>query len=191
MLDSLLAGFYNAIPLVDTVPVKINLTEEDLYEEKKVCDKKDVCHQEIEARNDFDINVRCWSDVSVEDCIMAVNGCGGKNIGVTRGFLVSTMTKDVLQCVQKNRNIEDLWGRQRIEVSNSFIQESINISGLQNSEEWQKALKNPRAGLEWLDGVEYTGEGVLVGVNESECADYRHPDFNEYDSLGVMHARKM
>jgi len=189
-LDSLIAGFYNAIPVADTKPIKVYLTNEDLYSETEICNANGTCHKEITTRSDFETDIRCWEDVPVNECISTVQACKGKNIGVARGFLVATVAKDSLQCLGKKRNIESLNVVRTPALSNDKGREAVNISSLQNSEEWLNALKKDRADFDWLKGVEYSGDSILVGIYDTST-DFDHPDFNEYDSLGVPHPRIM
>ena len=189
-IDSLIAGFYNAIPVADAVPIKVELTNEDLYSETEVCDTNQTCHKEVSVRTDFETDVRCWEDVSIDDCISTVHACGGENIGVARGFLVATVAKDSLECLGKSKNIENLDIAREQAPSNDKGREAVHIDVLQNSEEWLNALQQNRADLDWLKGVEYTGDSILVGVYDTPI-DFDHPDFNEYDSLGQIHPRIM
>lgn len=189
-LDSLIAGFYNAVPVADTIPITVELSDNDLYIEKSICDTNGNCHKEISVRTKFDTDIQCWEDISIDDCIETVNACGGENIGVARGYLVATIAKDSLQCIGKNRNVEFLDIQQEAIPSNDVGRESINISSLQNSPEWINALSKERADLDWLKGVEYTGDSILVGIYDTPI-DFDHPDFNEYDSLGNPHPRIM
>lgn len=190
-IDSLIAGFYNAIPIADTVPIKVHLTNEDLYSETEICDAKGTCHKEITTRTDFETNIRCWEDVSINECISTVQACGGENIGVARGFLVATVAKDSLQCLGKKRKIETLDIVRTPALSNDKGREAVNIDSVQNSEEWLNALQKDRADFDWLKGVEYTGDSILVGIYDGGPIDFDHPDFNEYDSSEHLQARIM
>ncbi len=189
-LDSLIAGFYNAIPVADTKPIKVYLTDEDLNTEKDVCYADGRCNKIIEPRTEFEVDISCWEDVDVNECISTISRCKGKNIGVARGFLVATVAKDSLQCLAKKRNIESLNVVRTPALSNDKGREAVNISSLQNSEEWLNALKKDSADFDWLKGVEYSGDSILVGVYDTST-DFDHPDFNEYDSLGEAHPRIM
>ena len=190
MLDSLIAGFYNAIPVADTVPIAIDLTDEDLYTEKSVCNAGQ-CHKEVELRPEFNMEISCWNDVDVNNCVSTIRNCGGQDIGVARGFIVATIAKDSLQCLSKNRDIEALNVQREMQPLMSTGRAGINVHELQDSEEWRNALAKERADLDWLKDVEYTGEGILVGVYEESPIDFDHPAFNEYDSSGNKHPRLM
>lgn len=190
-LDSLIAGFYNAIPVADTIPLQVNLTDEDLHTEKEVCYADGSCNKVIEPRTEFEVDISCWEDVDVNECISTVQACRGKNIGVARGFLVATVAKDSLQCLGKKRNIESLNVVRTPALSNDKGRMAVNIDSVQNSSEWVKALGQNRADLDWLKGVEYTGDSILVGIYDDGAIDFDHPDFNEYDSSEHLHARIM
>ena len=189
-LDSLVAGFYNAIPVADSVAINIKLTDEDLYTETDVCDSNGNCHKEVTPRSEFEISTSCWADVDLNDCISMIHSCGGQNIGVARGFLVTTVTKDSLQCLSRNRMIQNLNIEREPVLSNDRGREAVNIVSLQNSGDWINALQQDKADLNWLKDVEYTGEGILVGIYD-KAIDFDHPDFNEYDDQGNPHARIM
>lgn len=190
LLDSLIAGFYNAVPAIDTIPISIDLTTEDLYVEQNVCDSNNHCHKELILRTEYEMNVSCWDDVSVDECVEAVEICGGTDIGVSRGVILTTIPKDSLQCLTINRNINALDVLRDAVLSNSLTRDGVNISSLQNSEAWQNALQSQIATFDWLKGVEYTGDSIIVGIYD-DVIDFDHPDFNEYDSLGKSHARLM
>lgn len=187
-LDSLLAGFYNAISIADTVPLEIELLDEDLHSEKTECDAIGNCQNVIEPRSHFETLISCWNDVDLSDCITTIRSCGGDKIGVARGFIVANVVKDSLQCLSKKKDVESLNIQRKMALTNNSARESINISSLQNSEAWQKALEKDSAYLDWLKGMDYTGEGIVVGVYDTRV-DFDHPAFNEYDSTGTPQAR--
>ena len=189
-IDSLIAGFYNAIPVADTVPVAIDLTDEDLYIEKDVCNAGQ-CHKEVELRSEFGMDISCWNDVDVNNCVSVISSCGGQDIGVARGFIVATIAKDSLQCLSRNRDIEALNVQREMKTLMPTGRVGVNIHELQDSDAWKNALTKERADLDWLKDAEYTGEGILVGVYESFPIDFDHPAFNEYDSSGNKHPRLM
>ena len=187
-LDSLVAGFYNAIPVADTVPVAIDLTDEDLHSEKTECDANGHCQNVIEPRSHLETHISCWNDVDLNDCITTIRSCGGDKIGVARGFIEATVAKDSLQCLSKKKDVEALNIQRKMALTNNSGRESIKISNLQDSEAWKKALEKDSADLDWLKGADYTGEGIIVGVYD-ERVDFNHPAFNEYDSSGTPHPR--
>ncbi len=190
-LDSLVAGFFNAIPVADTVPLSVELTDKDLYTERNVCDSNGVCSRLVEPRTKIDMEIICWEDVDVNDCVTAVHDCGGENIGVARGFLVASTPKDSLQCLGRSRSVEALDVQREMPTLTPTGRSGVNISDLQDDSNWISALNNyTRATTEWLKDVDYTGEGIVVGVYD-RTADFNHPTFNEYDSLGNPHVRIM
>ena len=187
MLDSLIAGFYNAIPVADTIPVAIDLTDEDLYIEKDVCNAGQ-CHKEVELRSEFGMNISCWNDVDVNNCVSTIRNCGGQDIGVARGFIVATIATDSLQCLSRNRDIEALNVQREMKTLMPTGRVGVNIHELQDSDAWRNALAKERADIDWLKDAEYTGEGIVVGVYDTRV-DFNHPAFNEYDSTGTPQAR--
>ena len=189
-LDSLVAGFFNAIPVADTVPLSVELTDKDLYTERNVCDSNGVCSSLVEPRTKIDMEIICWEDVDVNDCVTAVHDCGGENIGVARGFLVASTPKDSLQCLGRSRSVEALDVQREMPTLTPTGRSGVNISDLQDDSNWISALKNyTRATTDWLKDVDYTGEGIVVGVYDG-TADFDHPTFHE-DSSGVSVARIM
>jgi len=175
MLDSLVAGFYNTVPVNDTAVVEIEYYQDSLYEDS----------------SKIDMEIYCWPDVSVDGCVEEVAACGGDDIGVARGFLIAKVRKDSLQCLSHNINIDGLVVQHELPVTSSAIdRDAVNISELQNSTAWQAALQMDRATKEWLSGVEYTGEGIVVGVYDIGV-DFRHPDFKEYIFSDSTFVREM
>lgn len=190
LLDSTVAGFYNAFPVNDTARVPVDVTPGDFFGERRVCNSDGVCHNEVAPLTEIDVDVSCWSDVSVDDCVLAVDSCGGREIGVARGFLVTKASRGALQCLAGNRNIERISAEREAGLAGPKDRQVLNLPVLQDSSAaWKAALASTQATKEWLSGVEYTGEGILVGVYDSGF-DTTHPDFYE-DSAGTMVLRKM
>ena len=175
VLDSLVAGFYNTVPVNDTAAIEIEYYQESLYEDT----------------SKIDMEIYCWPDVPVNGCVEEVAACGGDDIGIARGLLIAKVRKDSLQCLSHNVNVHGLAVQHELPVTSSAIdRDAVNISVLQNDTAWQHALQMDRATKEWLSGVEYTGEGIVVGVYDNGI-DFRHPDFNEYRLKDSMSVRKM
>lgn len=137
------------------------------------------------------MEISCWNDVDVNNCVSTIRNCGGQDIGVARGFIVATIAKDSLQCLSKNRDIEALNVQREMKTLMPTGRVGVNIHELQDSDAWKNALAKERADLDWLKDAEYTGEGIVVGVYESGAIDFDHPAFNEYDSSGNKHPRLM
>lgn len=169
LLDSLIAGFYNTVAVDDSTPVEIEFYQDSLYEDS----------------SRIDMEIFCWSDVSVNTCVEEVAACGGDDIGVARGLLIAKVRKDSLQCLAQSRNIDGLAVQHELGLASSAVdRDAVNISSLQNNDTaWQHALQMDRATKDWLSGVKYTGDGIVVGVYDLGI-DFDHPDFNEYDSAG-------
>ena len=175
MLDSVIAGFYNTVPVNDTAIVEIEYYQESMYEDSSV----------------VDMEIYCLPDVSVNECVAEVATCGGDNIGIARGLLTAKVRKDSLQCLSRNINIGGLVVQHELGLTSSPIdRDAVNISILQNDSAWQHALQMDSATTEWLSGVRFTGEGIVVGVYDYGI-DFRHPDFCEYVPNDTMIARKM
>lgn len=175
LLDSLIAGFYNTVAVDDSTPVEIEFYQDSLYEDS----------------SRIDMEIYCWPDVSVNGCVEEVAACGGDDIGVARGLLIAKVRKDSLQCLAQSRNIDVLAVQHELPVTSSAVdRDAVNISVLQSDTAWQRALQMDSATKEWLSGLEYTGEGIVVGVYDTGI-DFHHPDFNEYDSTGKLKPRVM
>ncbi|MBR2306692.1 MAG: S8 family serine peptidase [Fibrobacter sp.] len=176
LLDSLIAGFYNTVAVDDSTPIEIEFYQDSLYEDS----------------SRIDMEIFCWPDVSVNGCVEEVAACGGDDIGVARGLLIAKVRKDSLQCLAQSRNIDGLVVQHELGLASSAVdRDAVNISSLQNNDTaWQHALQMDRATREWLSGVKYTGDGIVVGVYESGL-DYIHPDFAEYDSSMDLVPREM
>ena len=190
LLDSTVAGFYNAFPVNDTARVPVDVTPGDFFGERRVCNSDGVCHNEVVPLTEIDVDVSCWSDVSVDDCVQTVDSCGGREIGVARGFLATKVSREALQCLTGKRNIEQVLAEREAGLAGPKDRQVLNLPILQDSSAaWKAALASTQATKEWLSGVEYTGEGILVGVYDSGF-DTTHPDFYE-DSAGTMVLREM
>lgn len=175
LLDSLIAGFYNTVAVDDSTPVEIEFYQDSLYVDS----------------SRIDMEIFCWPDVSVNTCVEEVAACGGDDIGVARGLLIAKIRKDSLQCLSHNVNIDGLVVQHELAPASSPVdRDAVNISVLQSDTAWQRALQMDSATKEWLSGVKYTGEGIVVGVYD-HGVDFNHPDFNEYDSVGNMNSRIM
>ena len=175
LLDSLIAGFYNTVAVDDSTPVEVDFYQDSLYEDS----------------SRIDMEIYCWPDVSVNTCVEEVAACGGNDIGVARGLLIAKVRKDSLQCLSHNVNIDGLVVQHELAPASSPVdRDAVNISVLQSDTVWQRALQMDSATKEWLSGVEYTGEGIVVGVYDTGI-DFHHPDFNEYDTAGKMKPRTM
>ena len=175
LLDSLIAGFYNTVAVDDSTPVEVDFYQDSLYEDS----------------SRIDMEIYCWPDVSVNTCVEEVAACGGNDIGVARGLLIAKVRKDSLQCLSHNVNIDGLVVQHELAPASSPVdRDAVNISVLQSDTVWLRALQMDSATKEWLSGVEYTGEGIVVGVYDTGI-DFHHPDFNEYDTAGKMKPRTM
>lgn len=190
LLDSTVAGFYNAFPVNDTARVPVDVAPGDFFGERRVCNSDGVCHNEVVPLTEIDVDVSCWSDVSVDDCVRTVDSCGGREIGVARGFLATKVSREALQCLTGKRNIEQVLAEREAGLAGPKDRQVLNLPALQDSSAaWKAALASTQATKEWLSGVEYTGEGILVGIYDNGF-DLRHPDFYE-DSAGTMVLREM
>lgn len=90
-LDSLLLCFFNTVGADDTSRIDVEILPEDISSDSTV-----------------NMYIFCWGDVDVNVCAETVANCGGTDIGVARGFLVSTVPVDSVECLSTSRNITGL-----------------------------------------------------------------------------------
>lgn len=189
-LDSLLAGFYNTVFVNDTTPLSVELLPEDLYETTTKCAEENQCVSEILPKAQLEVNTFCWPDVSAWDCVESLKKCGGMDIEYAWGMVNAKFPKDSLKCLERGSDFESVSiGRENSPV-NDVTKSAINIAHLQNTPEWQNALKEQYSTFDWLKGVDYTGEGIVVGVYDKGI-DFVNPDFNEVDGSGNLIPRNL
>jgi len=171
-LDSVLAHFYNAIFVNDTTSLFLN---ESAYN----------------TGDTLSLNVGCWPDIDIGDCIELVAGCGGRNFRYARNVVLTEMLFDSLQCIENNHDVYFTFLQHEGAPLNNSARAAINLDGTQNTAEFVSAMNDTLTTTEWLKGVDYTGEGIVVGVYEDAGVDFRHPDFQEIDSNEDMKKRSI
>lgn len=189
MLDSLVAGFYNAFVVDDTTKLKVNFIPEDLVKEEITCDSNNHCQTQMIVRSEFDLEITCWPDISMPACKSIVQLCGGTNTLIDRSLILSTHTKSSITCLENQRDIRNIQVQRQGKPTLDLARQAIKIDVLQNSAAWQTALQATQPTLEWLNNANYTGEGIVVGVYDTGI-DFKHPAFNE-DSSGTKVVRKI
>ena len=189
-LDSLLAGFYNTVFVNDTTPLSVELLPEDLYETTTKCAEENQCVSEILPKAQLEVNTTCWPDVFVGDCIESLKKCGGMDIEYAWGMVNAKFPKDSLKCLERGSDFETVSLNREGAPASDVTREAINIANLQNTPEWQNAMKEQNSTLDWLKGIDYTGEGIVVGVYD-EGIDFANPDFNEMDGSGNLIPRNL
>jgi hypothetical protein len=189
MLDSLVAGFYNAFVVDDTTKLKVNFIPEDLVKEVTTCDSNNHCQTQIIVRSEFDLEIACWPDISMPACKSIVQSCGGINALIDRSLILSTHTKSSITCLENQRDIRNIHVQRQGKPTLDLTRQAIKIDVLQNSVAWQTALQATQPTLEWLSDADYTGKGIVVGVYDTGI-DFKHPAFNE-NSSGTQVARKI
>lgn len=170
-LDRTLGHFYNVIPANDTTPLVVEMSGNG-------------------TEDTLSLNIGCWPDVDMKSCIDIVKKCGGTNIEYARNVVISGMTADSIRCVENNRDVYFAMMPREGVLLNDKARGTINLADIQNSEEWKTALNEQWATVDWLKGVDYTGEGILVGIYD-DGVDFSHPDFQELDSSGYPKERIM
>ena len=168
-LDSSLALFYNAIPVNDTTPLSLNVSEYSIGDT-------------------LPLNVGCWPDIDIGDCIDIVDGCGGKNIRYARNVVLTDVLLDSLLCIENNHDAYFVSLQYEGAPLNNSARVAINLENVQNTPEFVSAMNDTLTTTEWLKDVGYTGDGIVVGVYDNGF-DFNHPDFQEQDSSGNMKFR--
>jgi len=179
-LDSTFNGFFNAFAVNDTTPLKLDINPSDLYEEIEVCENSQ-CHKEVSEKTNFNIHVQCWPDIQARACEMIIKNCGGASVSVEQGVVYASANRASIQCLQRNKNVEYMGLRIIPELDNYDGHESINIKALQDDDnEWITEFNNTavRESGQWMQGFDYTGEGIDVGVYDDPI-DFSHPAFRE------------
>ena len=168
-LDSSLALFYNAIPVNDTTPLSLNVSEYSIGDT-------------------LPLNVGCWPDIDIGDCIDIVDGCGGKNIRYARNVVLTDVLLDSLLCIENNHDAYFVSLQYEGAPLNNSARVAINLENVQNTPEFVSAMNDTLTTTEWLKDIGYTGDGIVVGVYDNGF-DFNHPDFQELDSSGNMKFR--
>ena len=167
-LDSVLYGFYNAIPVNDTTRLSLDVSENS-------------------TNDTLPLIVGCWPDVDIANCIGIVQTCGGENIEYARNDVLVKMHIDSIQCIENKYDVYYISIRKKGSPLNNGARVAINLSDFQNTAAFLSAM-NDSTTTKWLNGVDYTGEGIVVGVYDVGV-DFNHPDFQEMDSSGIMKKR--
>ena len=188
-LNKVLSHFYNAFSVDDTTKLTLAISPQDLYEETFSCNLNDSCTTVISERTVFDMVVECWPDLRMETCKSVVLNCGGDDASIDRSVILTKVHRDSVQCLESHRDVRYVLVQQEGELENDAGRKSVNLTSLQNDSVWQLALHVPQVTTNWLKGIDYTGEGIIVGVYDSGI-DFTHPGFNELDSLGNEVPRK-
>lgn len=193
-LQQQLSGFYNAFSVDDTTALSLILGDDDLYEKKRVCQEIGSCEEIVEEKLSYKLEVMCWSDVGMFACKDVVKSCGGSDALIDRQIVLATVPRDSVQCLSRNQNVRDLktekigapdavdgkFSFDDVKLFNNNVYEKMHLLELQNSPVWQTALKENVKTTTWLNGEEYTGEGILVGIYDTGV-DFYNPAFLEYD----------
>ena len=170
-LDSVLVSFYNAILVNDTTPLNLDIGYNNVGDT-------------------LSLNVGCWPDVDIGSCIDIVESCGGDSIEYARNVVLVQMPLDSVQCVGSNGDVYFMSLQHEGAPLNDNARNAINLSSIQNTPEFMAAMNEQQTTTEWLKDVDYTGEGIVVGVYD-DGFDFNHPDFQELDSNGKVVKRVM
>ncbi len=173
-LNEDLASFYNAIPVNDTGPLPIDLSD---YRGDSTA---------------LELSIDCWPDIDVSACMKITEKCGAFEVFYAYRTVLASLPFDyapsVRDCLSRNRDVRHVGLVQEGLPANDNARNAIHLSELQNSEAWQRALGEDSVTMEWLKNEDYTGEGIVVGLYDTGM-DTSHPDFRELDSNGVSQNR--
>lgn len=192
-LQQQLSGFYNAFSVDDTTSLSLILGNDDLYEKKRVCQEEGSCEEIVEEKLSYKLEVMCWPDVGMFACKDIVKSCGGLDALIDRQIVLATVPRDSVQCLSQNRNVRNLATEtvgepldeseknsiNDVQFFNSNVYEKMHLLELQNTPAWKAALKENIKTTTWLNGEEYNGEGIIVGIYDSGI-DFFNPAFQEF-----------
>ena len=191
-LNRVLSGFYNAFAVDDTTRLSLNILPSDVYIETKTCDENDSCTTVITERPKLDMDVGCWPDLSMAACKNVVLNCGGDSVFADFDVVLGKVHKDSIRCLETHKDVRYVRIRRGDPLENNNGRQVINLTTLQeksNNPYWNGALQASQVTESWLQGVDYTGDGVVVGVYDDPI-DFRHPAFNEMNDFGKEEPRK-
>lgn len=189
LLNKIVPDFYNAYGADDTTRLYLKYTPDDFYEKTKTCASDGSCTEVVRGRDNYDLVIECWPDISMNLCKNVVAKCGGINSSIDRSVVLSNMPKDSVQCLEKHRDVRLIRFYREGIPENDVTRNTINLSPLQSDLDWQNALTTTDVTSDWLSGVDYTGEGIYVGVYDGGV-DFSHPGLNEVDVNGNDIPRK-
>ena len=189
ILNSAVYGFYNAFAADDSTHLSLELSLDDIYEEKETCDANDSCTTVVTEHPVIDMVVECWPDLSMNACKNVVKNCSGDSAYIDRRVILAKVNKDSVQCLEKHKDVRYVHVNRQGVPLNDKGRDAINLTELQNDSIWQQALQAVGVTTDWLANADYTGEGVTVGVYDVGI-DFTHDGMNELDSSGGNIPRK-
>ena len=125
----------------------------------------------------------------MQSCKDVVLNCGGDSAYIDRRVILAKVRRDSIQCLEKHKDVRHMHVRRKGLPLNDNGRKSINLTELQDDSRWRAALLATQVTSDWLEGVDYTGEGITVGVYDYGV-DFSHPAFNEVDASGNDVPRK-
>ena len=192
-LDSLVYGFYNSFSVDDTTKLKSDIQASDWIGKIRICAPFGSCHDEVVTRSGLKMTTRCWDDVSVSDCKVIVETCGGSGAVIDNHVVLSENTREIISCLEENRNVKSLNVIRKDTIYNDIGRNAVNLENLQTSEwsRWNVNFTdfNDNVTTSWLSGMKYTGENIDVGVYDTGIY-YDHDGFNEWNENGKKIPRK-
>ncbi|MCK9181552.1 MAG: hypothetical protein M0P13_01550 [Fibrobacteraceae bacterium] len=121
VLDSLVATFYNAFPADDTTKIGSGIILSDFG-----CDSNGNCQKQESPSTEFDMEVGCWPDVSMDACKTSVKQCGGVNAVIDRRLVLSTHSMASISCLESNKDINHLIPQREGEPDKIFATRKIS-----------------------------------------------------------------
>ena len=182
-LDSTVYGFYNGFAVDDTTRFVTNVVPDDFNEETRTCDENDSCTTVVTSLLAINMVIECWPDLQMQSCKDVVLNCGGDSAYIDRRVILAKVRRDSIQCLEKHKDVRLVYVRRKGLPLNDNGRKSINLTELQDDSRWRAALQATQVTSDWLEGVDYTGEGITVGVYDTGI-DFSHPAFNEVDASG-------
>ena len=188
-LDSTVYGFYNGFAVDDTTRFVTNVVPDDFNEETRTCDENDSCTTVVTSLLAINMVIECWPDLQMQSCKDVVLNCGGDSAYIDRRVILAKVRRDSIQCLEKHKDVRLVYVRRKGLPLNDKGRKSINLTELQDDSRWRAALQATQVTSDWLEGVDYTGEGITVGVYDYGI-DFTHPAFKEFDASGNDVPRK-
>jgi len=170
-LNKVVSGFYNAWP-VDTAG--------------NIFERAQIPAGDTSAA--YHVQATCWPDVSTATCRSQVVSCNANNVEADYSLVLADIPKSAVSCLLAKNGIRNLSEQATYGVTNNTARVASHIDSVQSSTAWTSALATSPPTVDWLKGVPYTGDGIVVGVYDTGL-DTNHLDFKEVSATGDTVAR--
>lgn len=124
------------------------------------------------------VKATCFGDISVAACQTAIQSCSVEDLSRADGKNTWSFNapRSSWTCLEQNSAIRSIGEQAPMLPTNNTSRLSSNLDQIQSAQlDW---ADNDSPPLNWLQGVPYTGAGILVGVYDTGF-DFTHPAFKE------------